>query len=140
MNYNFDRKNTGNYYRVQARVDLNAIQHNLLEVRKKLNDDTKLMVILKADAYGHGAVPIAKGLDETGMIDAYGVAIIEEAIELRESGITRPVLILGYTPKEQYDLVVAYDVAQTVFQYEMAEALSKEAGKQGKKAIVHLKR
>lgn len=139
MNYNFDRKNTGNYYRVQARVDLNAIRHNLLEVRKKLNGDTKLMVILKADAYGHGAVSIAKALDGTGMIDAYGVAIIEEAIELREAGITRPVLILGYTPKELYDLVVAYDVAQTVFQYEMAEALSKEAEKQGKKAIVHLK-
>lgn len=127
------------YYRVQASVNLNAIRHNLLEVRKKLNTDTKLMVIIKADAYGHGAVPIAKALDDSGKIDAYGVAIIEEAIELREAGITKPMLILGYTPKEQYDLVVSYEVAQTVFQYEMAEALSAEAVRQGKTAKIHIK-
>lgn len=128
-----------NYYRVQASVDLNAIRHNLLEVRKKLKNDTKLMVIIKADAYGHGAVPIAKALGDSGKIDAYGVAIIEEAIELREAGITKPMLILGYTPKEQYDLVVSYEVSQTVFQYEMAKALSEEATRQGKTAKIHVK-
>lgn len=127
------------YYRVQAKVDLNAIYHNLLEVRRKLPKDTKLMVIIKADAYGHGAVPIAKTFVNSGIIDAYGVAIIEEAIELREAGITTPILILGYTPKEQYDLVVSHDVTQTVFQYEMAEALSKEALRQGKTAKIHIK-
>lgn len=127
------------YYRVQARVDLNAIKHNLLEVRNKLKNDTKLMVIIKADAYGHGAVPLAKALGESGEIDAFGVAIIEEAVELREAGIDTPMLILGYTPKEQYDQVVSYDVAQTVFQYEMAEALSEEAIRQGKKAKIHIK-
>jgi alanine racemase len=127
------------YYRVQARVDLNAIRHNLLEVRSKLNPDTKMMVIIKADAYGHGAVALAKAIGDSGKIDAYGVAIIEEAVELREAGITKPMLILGYTPKEQYDLVVAYDVAQTVFQYEMAEALSDEAKRQGKIAKIHIK-
>jgi len=127
------------YYRVQARVDLNAIRHNLLAVRNKLGSNTKLMVIIKADAYGHGAVPLAKAMGESGKIDAYGVAIIEEAIELREAGIDTPMLILGYTPKEQYDQVVSYDVAQTVFQYEMAEALSKEAVRQGKTAKIHIK-
>lgn len=127
------------YYRVQARVDLNAIRHNLLEVRSKLREDTKLMVIIKADAYGHGAVPLAKAIGDSGRIDAYGVAIIEEAVELREAGITKPMLILGYTPEEQYDLVVAYEVAQTVFQYEMAEALSREAVRQGKTAKIHIK-
>lgn len=127
-----------NYYRVQAKVDLSAIRHNVSQIRKKLKKDTKLMVIVKADAYGHGAVPVAKALDEDG-IDAYGVAIIEEAIELREAGITKPLLILGYTPKEQYSLVVAYDVIQTVFQYEMAEALSREAFSQGKTARIHIK-
>jgi alanine racemase len=130
--------NTVNYYRVQARVDLNAIRHNLLEVRNKLQKNTKLMVIIKADAYGHGAVPIARVLDEDG-IDAYGVAIIEEAIELREAGIKKPILVLGYTPKEQYSLVVAYDVTQTVFQFEMAEALAVEAVQQGKTAKIHIK-
>jgi alanine racemase len=129
---------TVNYCRVQARVDLNAIRHNLLQIRNNLHKDTKLMVIIKADAYGHGAVPIAQVLDE-GSINAYGVAIIEEAIELREAGIKKPILVLGYTPKEQYSLVVAYDVTQTVFQYEMADALSTEAVRQGKTAKIHIK-
>ena len=131
-------KNNEDYYRVQARVDLNAIRHNLKQVRNKLHRGTRLMAIIKADAYGHGAVPIARALDEE-WIDAYGVAIIEEAIELRRAGITKPILILGYTPKEQYHLVVAYDVMQTVFQYEMAEALSVEALRQGKTAKIHIK-
>lgn len=139
MNLEQDNRKKENYYRVQANVDLNAIRHNLLEVRKKLNPGTKLMVIIKADAYGHGAVALAKALGDSGRIDAYGVAIIEEAVELREAGITKPMLILGYTPKEQYDLVVAYDVAQTVFQYEMAKDLSDEAVRQGKTAKIHIK-
>jgi alanine racemase len=127
------------YYRVQANVNLDAIRHNLLEVRKILNEDTKLMVIIKADAYGHGAVPLAKAIGDSGKIDCYGVAIIEEAVELREARIDKPILILGYTPKEQYDLVVANEVAQTVFQYDMAKALSEEAKRQGKIAKIHIK-
>jgi alanine racemase len=128
----------GHYYRVQARVDLNAIRHNLRQVRNILHKDTRLMVVIKADAYGHGAVPIARALEQEE-VDAYGVAIIEEAIELREAGITKPILILGYTSEEQYDQLVAYDVAQTIFQYEMAKALSEEAVRQGKSAKIHIK-
>jgi len=96
------------------------------------------MVIVKADAYGHGAIAVAKAL-ENGLADAFGVAIIEEAIELRKAGVTKPILILGYTPKEQFDLVVSYDVIQTVYQYEMAEHLANEAIKQGKTAKIHIK-
>ncbi|MHB8130113.1 MAG: alanine racemase [Mobilitalea sp.] len=139
MNEEYNVQNKPSYYRVQANVDLNAIRHNLLEIRSKLNQDTKLMVIIKADAYGHGAVPLAKAIGDSGRIDIYGVAIIEEAIELREAGIEKPILVLGYTSKEQYDLVVAFNVAQTVFQYEMAEALSNEAVRQGKIAKIHVK-
>ena len=139
MNEEYKVQNKPSYYRVQANVDLNAIRHNLLEIRSKLNHDTKLMVIIKADAYGHGAVPLAKAIGDSGRIDIYGVAIIEEAIELRESGIGKPILVLGYTSKEQYDLVVTFNVAQTVFQYEMAEALSDEAVRQGKIAKIHVK-
>lgn len=139
MNLEQSTQKKGSYYRVVASVDLNAIRHNLLEVRSKLEDNTKLMVIIKADAYGHGAVPLAKAIGNSSKIDAYGVAIIEEAVELREAGITQPMLILGYTSKEQYELVVAYDVAQTVFQYEMAVDLSEEATRQGKIAKIHIK-
>jgi alanine racemase len=139
MNEEQSTQNKKSYYRVQANVDLGAIRHNLLEIREKINPDTKIMVVIKADAYGHGAVAIAKAIGESGRIDTYGVAIIEEAVELRKAGITKPMLILGFTPKEQYDLVVAYDVTQTVFQYEMAEALSMEAKRQGKTAKIHIK-
>lgn len=127
------------YYRVQARVSLDAIRHNLQEIRRSIDPGTKLMVIIKADAYGHGAVPLAKAIGDSDRIDAYGVAIIEEAVELREAGINKPVLILGYTPKEQYEPVVAYDVEQTIFQYDMARALSEEATRQGKTAKIHIK-
>lgn len=140
MNEEFVVEDKKKYYRVQANVNLEAIRHNLNEVRKKLKADTKLMAVIKADAYGHGAVALAKAIGNSGNgIDFYGVAIIEEAIELREAGIDKPILILGYTPKEQYDLVVAYDVAQTIFQYEMAEALSLEAKRQNKSAKIHIK-
>jgi alanine racemase len=140
MNEEFVVEDKKKYYRVQANVNLEAIRHNLNEVRKKLKPDTKLMAVIKADAYGHGAVALAKAIGNSGSgIDYYGVAIIEEAIELREAGIDKPILILGYTPKEQYDLVVAYDVAQTIFQYEMAEALSLEAKRQNKSAKIHIK-
>lgn len=128
-----------NFYRVQANVDLGAIRHNLLEIRKRVGPVTKIMAVIKADAYGHGAVPLAGAIDRYGCADTYGIAIIEEAVELREAGITKPILILGYTFKEQYDMVVAYDVTQTIFQYEMAEALSKEAVRQGKTARIHIK-
>jgi alanine racemase len=126
------------YYRVQANINLDAIKANISQVRKNIKKDTKIMVIVKADAYGHGAVAISKAL-ENGYVDAYGVAIIEEAVELRKAGITKPILILGYTPKEQFDLVVSYDVMQTVYQYDMAKDLSDEAIRQGKTAKVHIK-
>jgi len=127
------------YYRVQANINLSAIQHNLQETRNKIGYETKLMVIIKADGYGHGAVPIAKTLEVDSKVDAFGVAIIEEAIELREAGIKKPILILGYTAREQFHLVVSYDVTQTIFQYEMAENLSIEAQRQGKTSKVHIK-
>ena len=126
------------YYRVQANINLAAIRNNIINVRNKIGKNTKLMVIVKADAYGHGAVAVSRAL-ENGLVDAYGVAIIEEAIELRNAGITKPILVLGYTPKEQFDLVIANDVMQTVYQYDMAEDLSKEAVRQGKKAKIHIK-
>jgi len=126
------------YYRVQANINLDTIRNNIINVRNSINKNTKLMVIVKADAYGHGAVAVSKAL-ENGIVDAYGVAIIEEAIELRKAGITKPILILGFTPKEQYNLVISYDVMQTVYQYEMAKDFAKEAIRQGKTAKIHIK-
>jgi alanine racemase len=126
------------YFRVTANIDLDAIKNNILNIRNLIGDSTKLMAIIKADAYGHGALPIAKTLDNLG-VDAFGIAIIEEGIELRKAGINKPVLILGYTPKEQYDQLVTYNISQTIFQLESAEELSKAAMKQNKKAVIHIK-
>lgn len=125
------------YYRVQADIDLSAIYNNISNVRKNINKDSKLMAIIKADGYGHGAVAIYKVIDE--LVDAYGVAIVEEAIELRKAGATKPILILGVTNCNQFDKVVEYDLTQTIFSYDVAKLLNDEASKQGKKVNVHIK-
>lgn len=125
------------YFRVTANVDLDAVRENILNTRKILNTDTKILTIIKADGYGHGAVPIAKALND--IVDGFGIAIIEEGIELRRAGIDKPLLILGYTPIEQYNLLVKYDITQTIFQKNAAYELSNEALRQNKKAKIHIK-
>lgn len=125
------------YYRVQADIDLDAICSNIEKTRRLITPGTKLMAIVKADGYGHGAVPIARAIDD--MVDEYGVAILEEGIELRRAGIRKPVLILGFTPKEQYKALIEYDIMTCVFQPDMARKISDEAVRQGKKAKIHIK-
>ncbi|MDK2808814.1 MAG: alanine racemase [Clostridiales bacterium] len=125
------------YYRVEADIDLDAICENIRQIRSIIKTDTKIMGIVKADGYGHGAIPIARALD--GLVDEYGVAILEEGLELRRAGIQKPILILGYTPKEQLKDMIAYDIMSTVFQYETAKRISKEAVRQGKLAKIHIK-
>ncbi len=125
------------YYRVYANIDLDAIHENVVNAKKLTKPGTKLMAIIKADAYGHGAVEVAKTLDDVA--DAYGVAILEEGIELRQAGIQKLVLILGYTPKPLYPAMSQYDIATAVFTWEMAKEIDVEAAKLGKKAKVHIK-
>lgn len=125
------------YYRVKATINLDAISKNIETIKSKVSKGTKIMAVIKADGYGHGAIPIARELD--ALVDYYAVAIVEEAIELRNAGITKPILILGYTPKEQLAQVVDYDITATIFQYELAKALDEEAKSQGKEAKVHIK-
>lgn len=126
------------YYRVQANIDLDAICSNLKETRKIINQDTKIMAIVKADAYGHGMIPVVKALDAMG-IDAYGIAILEEGIELRKAGIKKPLLILGFTPSPMYPDLVEYDITQTVFKYDMAKEISDVAMSMNKIANIHIK-
>lgn len=125
------------YYRVYATIDLDTISENIKAAKDTLKNGTKIMAIIKADGYGHGAVPIARELND--LVDAYGVAIVEEGIELRNSGIDKPILILGYTAVEQLNEVIAYDITQTVFQFEIAKRMDEEAKRQGKVAKVHIK-
>lgn len=123
--------------RTYAQIDLQAIRHNIREVKNHINRQTKVMAVVKANAYGHGAVPVAQALSD--VVDAYGVAMIEEALELRESGIDKGILILGYTGEEWYDELVELQISQTVYTYEMAEKLSAVAMKRGKQARIHIK-
>ena len=123
------------YFRTEAAIDLDAAEHNFNVTRAKLPENVKLLCVIKADAYGHGAVPLAKLFE--GRADFYGVACIEEAIELKKAGIKTPVLILGAVPKEFYSDIVKYDIRVTIFNLEDAKALSAEAVKQNKTAPFH---
>lgn len=124
------------YYRVHADINLDAIYKNIEETKKIIEPGTKVMAIIKADGYGHGAIAIAKVLDP--IVDAFGIAIIEEGIELRKMGFTKPLLILGVTPMPLYKDLVKYDIMPAVFKYEMAEKISQEAIKQNKIAKLHI--
>lgn len=125
------------YYRVQAEINLDAICNNIKRTREIVKPGTKIMGIVKADGYGHGAVPVAKALSP--LVDAFGIAMLEEGVELRRAGIDKPILILGFTPEPLYKELVEQDIMATVFQFEMAEQIGKEAVRQNKKAKIHLK-
>lgn len=127
------------YRRVHADIDLDAVQFNFEQMYQKISKDTKIMAVVKTDAYGHGAVPLAELLESLEYLWGFATATIDEAIELRQAGIQKPILILGYTFPECYSSVVKYEIRQTVFTYDMAEELSKEAVRQGKKAYIHIK-
>ncbi len=121
--------------RTEVLIDLDAIEYNFNSARKKLPDNVKLLCVIKADAYGHGAVKLARLLD--GKADFFGVACIEEAIELKKADIKTPILILGYVFPEAYELAVKYDIRIPVFSFETAKGLSAEAVKQNKTAKFH---
>lgn len=126
------------YQRVTAEIDLDAVAYNIKNIRKKVKKETMIMGVVKADAYGHGAVEVSKVLLYNGA-DWLGVAMIDEAVQLRKNNIMVPILILGYTPEAEIEDVVRYDIIQTVFSYEMAKMVSDAAVKLGKTAKIHIK-
>ena len=127
------------YRRVHADSDLDAVLFNFEQMSKNIPDGTKIMAVVKTDAYGHGAVPLAELLEPLDDLWGYATATVDEAVELRKSGIKKPILILGYTFPECYEEIVRYDIRQTVFQLDMAKALSEEAVRQNRKAYIHMK-
>ena len=117
--------------RTWAEVDLTAIEHNFMAVRNRLPRDTKLLVTVKANAYGHGAVTIAKHLE--GKVDYFALATMDEAVQLRLSGIRTPLLVLGPVLPADYESAAKYNVTLTVSTLEEAKAISAL----GKKITVH---
>lgn len=124
--------------RVYTKVNLDNIQKNMQAVREKFGDDMIIMGIVKANAYGHGAVKVAKALVEYGA-GMLGVAAIDEAVELRENGIDAPILILGQIFRQDYATAIENDVTCTVVDIVTAQGISQKAKELGKIAKVHIK-
>jgi alanine racemase len=119
-------------------VDLEAIAHNLRLVRHAVGDGVGVMVVLKADGYGHGAVRVARTAVNNGA-RMLGVACLSEGVVLRRAGIGAPILVLGYTPAWQAREVVLNDITATAFDLDMARAFSRAAGEVGRTAHIHVK-
>lgn len=122
-------------YRTYTAVDLSAILYNFHAVRAQLQDGCKVMSVVKADGYGHGAVEVAKTLQES---DYFAVACLDEGLELREHGIEKPILILGYTSPAEADRLLDKGLTQCVFSEEYAKKLHR-ALPEGAKLKVHVK-
>ena len=121
-----------------AEVDLGALVYNYHQLRQCASPSVKFLAVVKADAYGHGAIPVSKKLEEL-RVDFLGVARVQEGIELRNGGIKKPILVLSGIYQEEVEEVLDYKLTPMVYRLEIAEALSAAAGKRGKKVPVHLK-
>ena len=124
--------------RVKAVISLDAVEQNFREMRKNIAEDTKMIAVVKADAYGHGAAPIAHLIEGYDYIWGFAAATAEEAVHLRENGVTKPILILGIVFEEYYPELVRDDIRLAVCEYEEAEKLSKEAVLQNKTVHIHI--
>lgn len=123
---------------VWAEIDLDAIYSNTALLRTKLCNNASLCAVVKADAYGHGAVEVSRAAIKAGA-SSVSVAILDEAVQLRMGGIEVPIIVLGYTSPEQAELLACWNIEQTVFSREQAEALSSVGVAKGKPLPVHLK-
>lgn len=124
--------------RAWIEIDLDALSENFKAVKSRISENTKVMCIVKADAYGHGYEETVKELKACGA-DAFGVATADEAIQIRKLGITEDILILGNTEKGDVPDLVQHNITAAVFDYDTAKEISKEAAKQGKTAKIHIK-
>ncbi|WP_069648880.1 alanine racemase [Caloranaerobacter ferrireducens] len=123
---------------VWAEINLDNLAHNIREVKRVVKEGTLITAVVKADAYGHGAIKAAETFLNNGA-DRLAVATLSEAIQLRRAGFKVPILILGYTPEYQFEKVIDHNIIQTIYTYEHGIAFSKTAEKLGKTGIVHIK-
>jgi alanine racemase len=121
-----------------AEIDLDSLLHNFNVVKGLLKHCTGVLSVVKADAYGHGAVEVSRALVEAGT-DMLGVASVEEAVELRDYGIEIPILLLGGLRPEEAPVVVEHSLTPCLFSLNAAQALDAESGKAGKRSPYHLK-
>ncbi len=119
-------------------IDLDALKHNFEQIKKAVTPGTGILAVVKADAYGHGALETARTLIDSGA-SGLCLATIDEAVELRRHGIEVPMMTLGFTDPSRFKDAVKYDVEQSVYSFEIAKALSAEAVKQDKTCRIHIK-
>lgn len=124
--------------RTWAEIRLDNLTHNFETIRRQVGPNAKLLGVVKADAYGHGAVRVAKHLEKIGA-GYLAISNIDEAEELRVNGIKLPILMLGFTPADQAERIIGIDMTQAVQNYDIAKAFSDAAVKLGKKMKVHVK-
>ncbi|WP_270362628.1 alanine racemase [Eubacterium ramulus] len=127
------------YRRICANISLKALEHNLDAIHDCIDRDTKIIAVVKADGYGHGAVPLTEVMEQREDVWGYAVATPEEAEELYSNGIKKPILILGYTFPEYDEQIVKEGLRPAVFSLERAKQLSEEAVRQNKECKIHIK-
>lgn len=126
------------YERVYAKINLDNVLENIANISKNVRPGAGILAVLKADAYGHGSAMIAKELELVDAVSGYAVATIEEAIEIRNTGAKKPILILSYCFPSAFDRVLKDDIRVTIFDYESALALNEVAHEANLKATIHL--
>ncbi len=126
------------YSRTYVTVDLDAIAYNFESMRKNIREGTQIIAVIKADAYGHGAVTVGKFLETFSYIWGFATATAEEALELRDAGIQKPILVLGYVFEEHYEKLIEKEVRMPVFDLETAEKIASYAEQIHKKAKIHI--
>ena len=127
------------YTRIRARIDLDAIEYNIEKMKENLPEDTKLIVVAKADCYGHGALQTTSLLSLKEYVWGFAVATLDEAILLKDACLKKPVLVLGCIFPDQWDTMIRNEVRMTVYSYEMAKEVSELAEAMGCKVYVHIK-
>ena len=125
--------------RTYVTVDLDAIAENMKNMKNNIPEGTRMIGVIKTDGYGHGAVPIAGCLEKFDFMYGFAVATAEEAHILRMAGITKPILILGYTFPYSYEMLIREEVRPVVFRYDTIVQLEEAAQKVGRRVKVHVK-
>ena len=126
------------HYPITAEIDLSAFKHNIQEIRRIIKPDTKIIAVVKANAYGHGIVTMAKSALEFGA-DSLAVARTTEAIQLRKNNILSPILVFGYTTEDEIEPLIINNVTFTVYDLNTAAMISRHAKKLNKQATIHIK-
>lgn len=127
------------YSRVYAKIDLDAIAYNMEQMKQNIRPETKVMAVIKADGYGHGAVQIAEMMERWNYIWGFAVATLDEAVVLRTEGIQKPILVLGCVFPDQYMEMLKHEIRMNIYTEEMAESISRMAAREGKTVYMHIK-